>query len=168
MRKTNSSFTWTQKWKSINNLNFSEENFSTLMNIQAWLQLNLKIEFTVYFSLLHKHDKQKTALTYPRGDGMEARRKNKDLTARTSKHSFSKIYITQMWNKYWKTDPESIFSGKGHRHAAYSENNMVYRIRNQLLLASSTSEELTGRYLSKDSSLASMWLLLQRKGTIEI
>lgn len=27
----------------------SEENFSPLMNIQAWLQLNLKIEFSVCF-----------------------------------------------------------------------------------------------------------------------
>lgn len=49
VRQTYSSFTWTQKWKSINNLNFSEENFSPLMNIQAWLQLNLKIEFSVCF-----------------------------------------------------------------------------------------------------------------------
>lgn len=49
LRRTRPGFLWTQKWKSINNLNFFEENFSSLMNIQAWLQLNSEIEFRECF-----------------------------------------------------------------------------------------------------------------------
>lgn len=42
LRQTYPGFLWTQKWKSINNLNFFKGEFSSLMNIQAWLQLNSK------------------------------------------------------------------------------------------------------------------------------
>lgn len=49
LRQTYPGFLWTQKWKSINNLNFFKENFSSLVDIQAWLQLNSKIEFSECF-----------------------------------------------------------------------------------------------------------------------
>lgn len=67
LRQTYPGFLWTQKWKSINNLNFFEENFSSLMNIQAWLQLNSKVEFSECFWMHHKHDKHRPQTTCPPG-----------------------------------------------------------------------------------------------------
>ena len=100
LRQTYPGFLWTQKWKSINNLNFFKENFSSLMNIQAWLQLNSKIEFSECFWMHYKHDKRKpqtACLT-----GRQCLKKIPTLPSQVHikmrQLNCSRIYLDQSWD----------------------------------------------------------------------
>lgn len=66
------------------------------MNIQAWLQLNSKTEFSVCFFPLHQeHDKNKLQVTYPKGRLIVRKRK---------KGEKKKAQANEQQNNSWSQD----------------------------------------------------------------